>query len=95
MQDDTNPQPRYNPNQQPPVQLPDYRPRGMSTVDKIFVYLAASVVLIFCLVFIGRYLDVHIQPVSPPKAKATATAPAHAKAKAAAAAKKSGKVCTS
>lgn len=98
--DDTTPQPRFTPaysptpepQAYPPIQpvpvaqLPDYKPRGMSNIDKTFIWLFASVILVFSLTFAARYLNVHIQPASQPKATATAATAAH---------KKTGKGCNS
>jgi hypothetical protein len=65
-----------DPNVGPPTQptnLPDFRPKGMSTIDKCFAWTMAFLIVITLIVFANRALNEHIYEVNHPAVKATPT----------------------
>ena len=72
----TRPIPYKSPTTTPTPQLPDYKPRGMSPIDKIMAWGIALIILVFVLVNANRFLAAHVTTPAV-KAKAVATATAH------------------
>lgn len=71
--------PSYPPLPPPPApQLPDFKPKGMSQMDKSLAWLAGFVVLIFLMIVAAHFI---LKPAAPTTAKPVATvthsAPAH------------------
>lgn len=63
-----------SPYTRPEQQLPDFRPKGMSTIDKVAAWAMAFIIVIALIVFANRLIDVHIQnELYHPVPKATAT----------------------
>lgn len=61
----------------PKHQLPDYRPRGMTTIDRIAAWVFAFMLLIFLMVTVGHVVAAHVPSPAHPKATATATHKGH------------------
>lgn len=59
-----------------PTRLPDFKPKGMSTIDKVCAWLLTFLIVITLIVFGNRLINAHIHNESTkPSPKATATAP--------------------
>lgn len=77
---DTQPTARYQaPLAAPyqPPQLPDYKPRGMSTLNTVLAWLLAFIVVIFLLSTAHQLIDHRLGVISPAKPTATVTPTPH------------------
>jgi len=57
------------------TELPDFKPKGMSTLDRCLAWLMAFIVVITMIAFAAKYVDSHTAN-NAPAAKATSTATA-------------------
>ena len=60
----------------PPVNLPDFKPKGMTTLDRCLAWTMAFILVITIIVFANKWIDNHNPNAAKPLPKATPTASA-------------------